>query len=439
MTSDKRRKARIRSRMAKTGERYTTARRHYVGAPPEERRDLGYALRSGQDPDSAALASVLRHHGVTGPDGVPLSEALMFGVMGGLGAGYILWEFAAHNSATLTLGFSNQWQYTARGIRAALDRLGIAVDEHATGGATGAARRLDAQIDAGRPALIWPDRQILGHWHLPPYLEGGGGHTVVVYGRRDGRFHIDDRTLAPLTVPVDDLHRARARVGSYRNLLLDPRPAPGPLEPDHLRAAVIAGIDECVRHLSARSTSFSLPAWRKWGRLMTDQRNAKAWPRVFADGTGLVGALMSVWEGTSQSGMTGGHLRDLYADFLDEAARLLDADFSAAATALREAARQWGVLADIAAGPQQAGFATLRELTATVREAVAARGDAGRDEAGVAADELWRRREAADATCPLDDDTRAAVFARMGETLQAIHDIETGAITELARAADKVH
>ena len=57
-----------------------------------------------------------------------------------------------------------------------------------------------------------------------------------------------------------------------------------------------AGLADQVEHLRAKSDSFSLPAWRKWGRLMTDQRNAKAWPRVFADGHGLFGALLGIVE-----------------------------------------------------------------------------------------------------------------------------------------------
>src|SRR5918996_3056462 len=130
MTSDKRLKARIRARMAKTGERYTTARRHFVSNPEPAPDVLGYTLRSGQHPDSAALTNVLAHAGVTAPDGAPLSEAIVFGLMGGLGAGYILWEFQRHDSRHVVLGFSNQWQYLGRGLRKALDRLVVSYDEH---------------------------------------------------------------------------------------------------------------------------------------------------------------------------------------------------------------------------------------------------------------------------------------------------------------------
>ena len=62
-------------------------------------------------PDTAAVANVLAHHGVVaGHTGEPLSEAMVLGIGGGLGAGYILWEFEAHGrrrsscSASATAG-----------------------------------------------------------------------------------------------------------------------------------------------------------------------------------------------------------------------------------------------------------------------------------------------------------------------------------------------
>ena len=61
-------------------------------------------------------------------------------------------------------------------------------------------------------------------------------------------------------------------------------------------SALQAGLADQVDHLRSSSDSFSLPAWRKWSRMMTDERNAKAWPRVFADGQGLFGALLAIVE-----------------------------------------------------------------------------------------------------------------------------------------------
>lgn len=435
MTSDKRLKARIRARMAKTGERYTTARRHFVSTAEPGPDVLGYTLRSGQHPDSAALANVLAHAGVTAPDGAPLSEAIVFGLMGGLGAGYILWEFRRDDSRHVTLGFSNQWQYLGRGLRKALDRLDISYDEHTTGGDKGAARRLESQLDDGGPALVWPDRYLIGYWHLPPSLEGYGGHPVVVCGRRGDRVYVDDRNVSPLTVDIHALHHARARVGTYKNALIAPTPKPGAIDAQVLRTGINDGIADCVTQLGGKSTSFALPAWRKWARLMTDARNAKGWPSVFDDRRGLVGAILSVWEGTSQFGMTGGHLRDLYANFLSEAGPLLGTTFDSAIKSLREAALLWTELGEIATDPAIEELARMRHLVATIREAIAADGDDGQAEASAAAAELWKLRTALDVECPLDDRAAQALFGRMGEVIERIYEVETTAIAELAESA----
>ena len=435
MTSDKRRKARIRARMARTGERYTTARRHVVGDPPAPIRTLGYTLRGGLHPDAAAVANVLAHGGVANPDGTPVTEAMVFGVMGGLGAGYILWEFEHDDSRMVVLGFRSRWQYFDSGVRTALDRLGVPYEARTTTGARTATRHLDAQLEAGRPAIVWPDRQTVGYWQLPSALDGHGGHPVVVVGAERDLVHLDDRGGAVLTVARNVLDRARDRVGSYRNTLVDPRPDAGPIDVDRLRAAALDGVDQCLQ-LRGSSTSFSLPAWRKWSRMMTDTRNAKAWPAVFADRRGLCDALLSVWEGTSALGMTGGHLRGLYAAFLREAAPLLDIPVDAVTAELDRSAGLWTRLADVAIGDGPA-LTRLRDLTVTIRQALAADGDAGAAEARVAGLELWDLRAALDADCPLGDHDVEARFAEMGGLLAAIHDTEVRAMDALAAARDR--
>ncbi len=122
---------------------------------------------------------------------------------------------------------------------------------------------------------------------------------------------------------------------------------------------------------------------------MTDANAAKGWPRVFADGRGLAGALASVWEGCSPAGMTGGHLRDLTARFLDEAAPVLGVDLAPAAARWREAGAAWTVAADAALPVDVPEFARLRSLTAAIQQSVVGEGDAGRADAAAAAAELW--------------------------------------------------
>ena len=420
MTESKHLKARIRARMARTGERYMTARRHVTGETAGAgAEDHGWRLRGGLQPDSAGIANVLAHHGTE------VSEAMVLGVGGGLGAGYILWEFEAHASATLVLGFSNQWQYPGRWAGKVLERLGVPFELHETGGAKGAAAKLDAALAAGRPALATVDRQEIGYWHMPEHQSGRGGYPVVVYGVDGDRVRIDDRTLAPLTVDRERLAAARARVGSYKHRLVVIEPAA--VSGDTLRAAARAGLADAAQHLSARSDSFGLPAWRKWARMLSDTRNAKAWPNVFADQRGLAGALLSAYQGIEPVGTYGGHLRGLYADFLDEAATLLEAPrLAEAATAYRELAERWHDLAELALPADVPEFAALREQLAALHESVVARGDGGRDEAAKAAEAMWALRAELDAASPVEPD-----FAQLSEAVGAIYEAEVAAAARL--------
>lgn len=432
MTSGKQWKARVRDRMARTGERYAVARAHVLattgGVGPVV--DAGWTLRGGTDPDTAALTNVLAHRRVTGPDG-PLTEPLLFVVGGGLGAGYILWEFAHDDSCVVTLGFTHSWQYFDRRLATTVDRLGLDATWSRTGGSVAAAKALASTVDAGDPAIVWPDRFHVGYWNLPELLDGHGGHPVVAYARSDDRVHVDDRTLDPLTVPAAALDRARARVGSYKNTMLVVRSSDAVVPADRLQAAVRDGLHATVDHLAGSSTSFALPAWRKWSRLLVDERAAKGWPTVFADRRGLLGALAAVWEGVEPAGMAGGHLRDLFADGLAEAATVLEQPALAVeAQRWRDIGQQWHLLAETALPDDIPALARVRELTATVTGAVA-EGDAGAVGRAAAAEELWRLRdEHADASL-VDGSRLASIRTAMSEHLAAIHEAETGAVASL--------
>jgi hypothetical protein len=433
MTAHKHLKERIRARMARTGESYTTARRHVLNAlPPEE-----YRLTGGVHPDTHAIAGVLGNRGLLDPtSGRPLSEAMVLGVGGGLGAGYILWEFKAHDSRSLVLGFRNNWQYPDRWALKVCARLGVPADLHETGSAGRAAEELRAAAGQGVPAIVWADQQLLGYRHLPAWLEGRGGPPVTIYGldERAGVALVDDRNTAPLTVPLDALAAARARVGSYkhRQLVLDAPAAE--LDTDGLRAAVRDGLAEQVEHLGRRSDSFALPAFRKWARLLTDPGNAKGWPRVFADRVSLFDACLSVYENVEPVGWGGGNLRLLYAEFLGEAAGLLEAPvLQTAAAAYREAAARWHQVAEVALPADREPFAEARRLTDRLQAEVE-QGDAGRRDVAATAARLWALRDRWRPRFPGDDADVEALLADLGAAVGAAGDAEEAALAALAGA-----
>lgn len=306
--------------------------------------DTSWEFRGGLHGDTAALANVLANLGVVAPHtGEPLTEAMVLGAGGGLGAGYILWEFG--RARLLTLGFRRLWQYPDRWARETTERLGLHAEMHETGGAKGAAKALDAQLDKGLPAIVWVDSSTLGHRDEPEWRDGYGGPPVIVYERVGDAYAIDDRSTERITVSAERLAAARARVGSYKHRLITIDPERVELD---LRPAVEEGLRLQVGHLGSKSDSFSLPAWRKWARMTTDTRNNKGWPNVFADGHGIGGLRASIYTGAAH----GRHLRGLYADFLDEAAGLLERDaLRDAAAAWREAAARWEPVVDAALPP----------------------------------------------------------------------------------------
>jgi Butirosin biosynthesis protein H, N-terminal/Domain of unknown function (DUF4872) len=433
MTAHKHLKERIRARMAKTGESYSSARRHVLNAiPPDD-----YQLRGGVHPETATIAGVLANRGLLAPHtGEPLSEAMVLGVGGGLGAGYILWEFQEHTRRVVVLGFRNAWQYPARWAEKTLRRLRVPAAVHETGAARKAEAELLAAVGQGVPAIAWVDQQLIGHRHLPASLAGYGGYPLTVYGvdERARVALLDDRNRARLTVPLDTLAAARARIPSYRQRLLVLDAPAAELDLDGLRGAVAEGLAEQVEHLSQPSDSFSLPAFRKWARLLTDRRNAKAWPRVFADRAGLFDAVVSVYDNVEPVGSWGGNLRGLYADFLDEAAGLLGDDrLRPAAAAYRDLAARWRAVADAALPADREPFAEVRRRTDELARLLA-RGDAGRAQAAAVAGRLWAARDRWRAEFPADAD---AFLAELAGAVGAVHEAETAALAALGGALQR--
>jgi hypothetical protein len=454
MTTDKAFKRVVRARMAKTGERYAAARRallqrstdaHHADASADAITPSGYRMRGGLHPETATLANVLANQGVvSGLTGEPLTEAAILGIGGGLGAGYILWEFQAehrgkvHRGPVLTLGFRNRWQYPwiPGWTGTVLDRLGIEPDVHETGGAKGAREALDARLTDGVLVIASVDLQTISTWCRPDDLAGHEGLVVVVFGRDpDGAYLVDDRGRSPFRVSPAVMAAARGRISSFKHRLLRLPTSARPIPADQLRSAWRAGLEDQVAHLRSRSDSFSLPAWRKWSRMMTDERNAKAWPRVFADGHGLFGALSAIHENVdAQVGPHGGHLRELYAAALDEAAIALENPaLGDAARAWRDAADHWEELADAAVPSDLDGAEEAVEAVETLHQAVMA-GEPGRSTAVAAAETVWAIRDRYADDVPLPADRITAILDDLGDRIGAIFESEVDALDATARA-----
>jgi len=118
-------------------------------ATPPDRASTrpGAAGAKGIGVPGIRLAQVVPPHGEAPHTGQPLTEAMVLGVGGGLGAGYILWEFQEHARRHVVLGFRNDWQYPARWAGKTCRRLRVPVAAHETGAARKAEAQLRAAVD----------------------------------------------------------------------------------------------------------------------------------------------------------------------------------------------------------------------------------------------------------------------------------------------------
>jgi hypothetical protein len=267
---------------------------------------------------------------------------------------------------------------------------------------------------------------------LPEALKAHIGHLLAVCGREaDGAYWIDDRAAQPYRVSAGELADARARITSYKNRLLLLEPRAGAFD---LPAAVEAGLRDCVANLSAKSDSFSLPTLRKWSRLMTDTKNAKGWPVVFKTQRGLYTALKSIFEGIELAGNEGGGLRGLYAEFLDEAAGLLQRPaLGQVAATYRALAGQWTTLAEAALPDTEPAFKETKRLLRQ-KQAALMQGEAGVAAAEPVTAQLADLGRRTSRDFPLDAPAVSALFNDLGERIAQLYAAENEALAELRAA-----
>ncbi len=390
-----------------------------------------YAQIGGIHPETATMTNVLANQGFVSPhNGRPLSEPMVLGIAGGLGCGYILWEFKKYESAILVLGFQNKWNYTMEFMQKFCDRVGATAEFLETGGAKTAATQLDDALADGRFPIAWVDQEKLPYFHLRPMYEGCFGHFVTVFGQENGSYLLDDRSQKPLTVDADSLSEARNRIGSYKNRLLLLERGSGEFD---LPAAIVAGLEDCVDYLSQSSQTFALPVYKKWAKMMTDTKNKKGWPVVFKEKVGLYSTLRSLHEGIKLFGTEGGGLRNVYADFLDEAEALLNnATLGEAAEQYRQVASLWSDFADAVLPDEIAPLKETKELLAQKYALFLARGN----EADAELHQLGQRLEELEVELngrfPISNETMHALFAEMQGHLERIYAAEKEALATLA-------
>ncbi len=374
----------------------------------------------GIHPNTASIRNALA------AQGLDLSEAMLLGINGGLGAGYILWEFKTHESAIIVMGFSNRWNYPAERMSILCERLGAKYTVQESSGAKAAQASLQAALETGKPFIAWVDKAHLPYQYLPESLKGHVPQIVGVQGQQGENILLDDLGEKLFAVPSAIFAAGRARIGSDKNRLLL---VEAPKQVD-LQAAIWDGIQNHIDHLSADSESFSLPVYKKWAKLLTDSKNKKGWPVVFKKRVGLYATLRSVYEGITLDGTDGAGLRNMYADFLDEAAPIINKSaLKEASKAYRQTAKLWQTFAESAMPDNP--FNETRTLL-TQRYSLLKRNQL--DEVRIVSEKLERLMGEMNREFPLDDASANVLFTDMQTKLTAVYDAEVTALETLKQS-----
>jgi hypothetical protein len=391
-----------------------------------------YRQFGGIHPETAALTNILAAKQIVAPHtGKPFSEAMILGISGGLGMGYILWEFLEHrmehNIKVLVLAFHNNWQYTIKYYEAVCQRLGLKYSIPETSNKKVATQTLHDALARAAPVVVWVDGASMPYLQLPEAMKGHFGHFVAVCGTEGDNVLIDDLAAQPFKVPADVFAGARARIGSFKNRLLVVEGAAANI---NLEAAITQGIVFCAEHLSSDSESFSLPAIRKWAKLMTDQKNKKGWPVVFKDRRGLYSTLTSLFEAIELQGAPGG-LRGMYNDFLLEAANVVNNPrLKEPAEHYAALAKHWHALAEEALPDTVPQFKRAKQVLRERQNVLLKGGEAWRTTQPLT-EELRVIRSECNLNFPLNDQEISALFSTLQTRLQAIYQAEVEAIKSL--------
>lgn len=296
--------------------------------------------------ETTAIRHILSLYGATAAhNGQPLSEAMLFGVSGGIGFAYFNFEYEGLEP-TLYIGVGQRYNTRFGQLMDGLyRRLGLETNVRMTKSAQQAEAQLTNDLARELPVILHVDRG-----NLPYYAEDTeyGDHAIVVLGY-DGKgrdYLIADLTRHRLSISPPDLSSARESIDSlsFRSLTLG-----RPENPIDVTEGIIRGVRQCWNRMlnpPHPRTNFGLSGLEKWSEMINNSKARKGWLKVFTPGLHLYVGLHWTYQCIQTLETGGGAMRGMYADFLAEAEGVVNKpQLGEAAVLYRDLAQQWTELA----------------------------------------------------------------------------------------------
>jgi hypothetical protein len=395
-----------------------------------------YDQFSGRHWESGSVRNFFAQRGFLAPHtGQPYSEAFLLGVSGGIVMGYFTFLYQGHDPQCNILT-----RNTFDPLDKMLSRLGIVQYLEQTAKPERAESILVDTLEGGQPAIVWADM-----WSLPynalPWDEGmWGAFPLVVYGYEpeEDRVLIADRAGVPLAVTIEVFTAARSRIKKIKNRLLT---LDAPVE-EKLASAVCLGICDTIqlyteKPLKGSKKNFGLNAYQFWAKMLTTPKQRLSWEKQFPLGLPMYAGVTSAYnfsclfgKGTEQDAERG-----MYADFLDEAAVLLDLpSLNDVAEKFRAAARAWQKLPRFLLPEDVQPFAESRELMLRKHSLFLEQGGGALEEISTINRRLDDIRALMESDFPLTQAEVEALRERLAEQILIIHDLEQTAVQALKDA-----
>ena len=392
-----------------------------------------YKQFSGIHWETGTVRNFLAQRGFKAPhSGEAYSEALLLGVSGGIVMGYFNFLYKGYDAQCNILT-----RNTFDPLEKMLSRLGVVQTLRQTGIAQKAENILVETLAEGQPAIVWADMWGLPYNALAPDEGMWGAFPLIVYGYEpeEDVVRIADRARVPLRVTPGELAAARGRIKKIKHRLLT-LSAPAP---EKLATAVRLGIEETIQLFTEKppkgsKNNFGLNAYQFWAKMLRQPKQRLSWEKQFPAGLPMYAGLTSAYNFAFLFGKGGDQdaERGMYADFLDEAARLLAIPaLETAAAQFRTAAAAWQKLPEALLPDEIAPFGESRRLMLQKHLLFLDRGGEALEEIQTINARLEEIHDRMKGDFPLTQAEVEAFRERLAEQVVAIHDAEATAVEAL--------
>lgn len=386
--------------------------------------------------DTASIRNVLDYQGAKAPHtGEPYSEAMLLGISGGIAFGYFTFHYQGYDPQVNLLT-----RNTFDPMERIFARMGINPKAVRTPNAEKARQNLINALQDGVAPIARPDGSLLSYNALP--YDAADWHTMplTIYGYEPdaGEAYISDRSRVSLTVGADDLDKARGRIKKDRHALL----LLGEPDESALANAIRQGLDDCVKLMTEKppkgsAKNFGLRALQQWADML-EKTSRGSWAKEYPSGRPLLAALTSAYTFLGPAfGKTDQAERDVYADFLDEAAQVLAlASLTDVAAMYRVAGKAWAAVHDSLLPTAAPMLSEAREVIDRKTALFIESGAARLAEIIACRDRLASLKTEAEGDFPLSDGAISDLRADIRDKVLNAREAEETAVMALKAAID---